>query len=528
MSNPSNNNPTVTESKVVARKRPGISLVWLIPLIAAAVGAWIAINTIRNQGPVITITFKSAEGLEANKTKLRFNGIEIGEVHAVELAKDYKTVIATAQLHPKTEGFLRKDTKFWVVRPQISGANVSGLGTLISGAYIGMEIGSAKETTRDFKALDDAPMETGGVKGSYYTLKSPQLGSLNKGSPIYFRRLQAGQVTGYELEPDGKQVAVKVFVQSPYDQFVTADTRFWEASGVDASLSAAGIRVQTESLLAIVVGGIAFETPLNDPIAPPAGTNAVFTLFKDREQAFRSPPVNPQSYVLVFKESVRGLNVGAPVEFAGIPIGEVVDIKAQFNAQTYEFTVPVTIRMDLPRFGVKLLGLDPGADHITHRETAMNALIERGLRAQLRTGSLISGAKVVALDFFPDAPKVALDWTQNPVHLPTRPGQLDSLQEDIANIAKKINQLPFEQIGADVHKTVTDLDKTIVGLQGTITNADRLVISAGRMIAPDSALNAQLPGLLQEAGGAARALRVLADYLERHPESLLHGKPDNN
>lgn len=528
MSNSSNNNPTVTESKVVARKRSGISLVWLIPLIAAGIGAWIAINTIRNQGPVITITFKSAEGLEANKTKLRFNGIEIGEVHAVELSKDYQTVIATAQLNPKTEGFLRKDTKFWVVRPQISGANVSGLGTLISGAYIGMEIGSAKETAKHFDALADAPMETGGVKGSYFTLKSPQLGSLNKGSPIYFRRLQAGQVTGYELEPDGKQVAVKVFIQSPYDQFVTADTRFWEASGVDASLSAAGIRVQTESLLSIMVGGIAFETPLNDPIAPPADANAVFTLFKDRELAFRPPPVNPQTYVVVFNGSVRGLDVGAPVEFAGVPIGEVVGIRAQFNVQTYDFSVPVTIRMDLQRFGVKLLGLPAGTSHVTNRETVMNALIARGLRAQLRTGSLISGAKVVALDFFHDAPKTAIDWSQNPVQLPTIAGQLDSLQEDISNIARKINQMPFEQIGNDIHKTVTDLDKTIIGLQGTITNADRLVINAGRMIAPDSALNAQLPGLLQEASGAARALRVLADYLERHPESLLHGKPDNN
>ncbi len=227
MSDTQKTNPVVPESKVVSKKRTGFSLIWLIPILAAVVGAWIAINTVRNQGPTITITFKSAEGLEAGKTKIRYNGVEIGEIHAIRLSEDYQSVIATAQMSPRTDEFLVKDTTFWVVRPQISGANISGLSTIISGAYIGMDIGQSKEKGRDFVALKEAPLEVGGVTGSFFTLKTPNLGSVGKGTPLYFRRLQAGEVESYELDKNGKFLNVKVFVQSPYDKFITTDTRFW-------------------------------------------------------------------------------------------------------------------------------------------------------------------------------------------------------------------------------------------------------------------------------------------------------------
>jgi paraquat-inducible protein B len=460
--------PAIPEAQVIVKPRRRFSLIWLIPAVAALAGIWIGITTIRNEGPTITIVFRSAEGLEAGKTKICYNGVEVGTIAAIRLSEDYQKVIATAKMSPKTEEFLAKDTQFWVVRPQISGANVTGLGTLISGAYIGMEIGKSKERERQFVALEDAPLETGGIHGRFFTLTTPELGSLNKGSPIYFRRLQAGQVASYELDKTGKFLNVKVFIQSPYDQFVTPDTRFWQASGVDVSLSARGLQVRTESLLSILVGGIAFEAPATDAAMPPAGDNASFTLCKNRDEAFRPSAVNPQTYTIVFKQSVRGLAVGAPVEFEGIPIGEVTDLQAQFDTRMYEFSVPVTIRLDVERFGVKMVGLSPGESIVSDRKKMMNTLVARGLRAQLQSGSLITGSKLVSLDFYPDAPPAALDWSQNPVQLPSLPGQMESLETSLANASRNIEQIPFKDIGDNLNQTLGEVQQTAQTLNAVL------------------------------------------------------------
>jgi len=468
MNEKKNPSPALPEAQVIPQKRARFSFVWLIPAVAAAAGIWIGVTTIRNKGPAITIVFRTAEGLDAGKTKIRYNGVEVGTLTAVRLSDDYRQVIATAEMSPRTEQFLVKDTQFWVVRPQISGANVSGLGTLISGAYIGMEIGHAKERERHYVALEDAPLETGGVHGRFFTLKTPELGSINKGTPVFFRRLQAGQIASYELDKTGKFLNVRVFIQEPYDQFVTPDTRFWQASGVDVSLSANGLRVQTESFLSILVGGIAFETPVADAPMAPADEGASFALCKDREEAFRPSAVNPQTFAIVFNQPVRGLAVGAPVDFEGIPIGEVTDIQAVFDARTYEFSVPVIVRVDPARFGVKMVDVARGENHVADREAMMDALVARGLRAQLQSGSLITGSKRISLDFFPDAPSARLDWSKNPVQLPTLPGQIESLEASLVSASKQIEQIPFKDVGNNLNQTLGDVQQTMQTLNAVL------------------------------------------------------------
>src|SRR5690348_9791421 len=321
----------VPESRALPRSRTRISLVWVIPIVAALVGVWVAVTRIESEGPKISIEFESADGLEAGKTKIEYKGVEIGTITSVQLSPDGRRVQTTAQMAPQTADFLVEDTQFWVVRPRISGANVTGLGTLISGAYIGMEIGNSKREQRAFTALETPPVVTGGVPGRFFVLKTPDLGSLDIGTPVFFRRLQVGKVASYALDQDGKLFTVKIFVRAPYGQYVTANTRFWQASGVDMQLSANGLNVQTQSLLSILIGGIAFETPASGRLLPAAEADSVFTLFASRTEAFEPPIRNPQTYELVFNESVRGLVPGAPVELRGIKVGQVVDIRAQVN-----------------------------------------------------------------------------------------------------------------------------------------------------------------------------------------------------
>ncbi|MGA9855134.1 MAG: MlaD family protein, partial [Gammaproteobacteria bacterium] len=346
----------IPESRKLAKKKTRLSLVWIIPIVAALIGVWVAAVKIMNQGPTITIELRTAEGLEAGKTEVHYNGVTIGTVKSIRLTDDHAHVIATIDMAPKTESLLVEDTKFWVVSPRISGATVSGLNTLISGAYIGMEIGKSTTPRRDFVALDSPPVVTGEVPGTFYILKSTDLGSVDYGTPIYFRRLQVGQVASYQLDKDGQFLTIKIFINAPYDQLVTTETRFWQASGIDLSMSASGVHVQTQSVMSMLIGGLAFETPDSTQGLPPAAANTEFTLYQNRAQAFRPPPVNPQTYILVFNQSVRGLEPGAPVELRGIPIGTVTDVRAQIDVKTARFTIPVTISVDPQRLGVKVYG----------------------------------------------------------------------------------------------------------------------------------------------------------------------------
>jgi len=509
--------PAVPESRTVPKRVGRNWAIWLVPVIAALAGGWVAVTRILGQGPTITLRFDTAEGLEAGKTKIHYNGVEVGTLDTIRLSDDHQSVVATAQMAPKTQDFLVEGTQFWVVKARISGANVSGLGTLLSGSYIGMEIGESKKAQRDFTALKNPPIVTGDIPGRFFVLTTPTLGSLDQGTPIYFRQLKVGEVASYELAKDGHALTVKVFINAPYDQYVNPDTRFWNASGIDVSLGANGLDVRTQSLLSILIGGIAFETPPNDPALPPAAENTGYTLFNSRSEAFKLPPRDPQPYLLVFDESVRGLTVGAPVEFRGIPIGEVVSIEAQLDAKTFKFSAPVTIDLDAQRLGVHLENLPPGADLKTLRRELIDRLVAGGVRAQLRSGNILTGAQYVSFDIFPDAAPVTVDWSKSPVRLPTIPGDLEAIEARVNSIITKLDQLPLKEIGQDVRKTIAELDKTLAGVRTTLDNADRL-------IQPDSLLGAELGSTLDEVKRAARGLRVLADYLERHPEALIRGK----
>ena len=277
--------PSVPQATVVPGRRARISVVWIIPILAAVVAIGIAVQRVLSEGPSITIVFKAAEGLEAGKTSVKYKDVNIGQVTTVRLSSDYSKVEVTAKIAKSAAGLIVEDAKFWVVEPRVTLSGVSGLGTLLSGNYIGFEVGKSDKKARTFSGLDTPPIITSGQPGRQFVLKAENLGSLGIGSPIYYRRLQAGQVVAYKLAGDGKAIELTVFVNGPYDRYVTPGTRFWNASGVDVSVGAGGVDVRMQSVVSLLAGGLAFETPPFVAKAEPAAPDTVFTLYSDQATA---------------------------------------------------------------------------------------------------------------------------------------------------------------------------------------------------------------------------------------------------
>ncbi|HCL74959.1 PqiB family protein [Stutzerimonas nitrititolerans] len=518
----------------IRQRRARVSLVWLVPIAAALVGFSMVVQNWLSAGPQITVSFETAEGLEANKTQVKYKNVVIGQVTEINLSEDHTRVIATIELVQHAEPFTREDTKFWVVRPRIGASGVSGVDTLLSGAFIGADAGRAEETRREFVGLEAPPPVTFGVKGKQFTLHTDDLGSLGIGSPLYFRRLQVGQVISFGLADDGKGVQVQVFVNAPYDNFVTDDTRFWNASGVDVSVAADGLTVNTESLSAILAGGIAFRAPNYSPDAEPAAEDSEFTLFSDMRRAM-APADGPPRYVQMrFDQPLRGLNVDAPVEFLGVPIGRVVSVKLDYDEQNKNFPVVVGAVIFPNRLGAAhdKLSQALGGNTEEHAARLMQMFVERGLRAQARTGNLLTGQLYISLDFDPRAPQVAFDQQARPMVIPTIAGSFDKLQEQLQAMVDKLSKLPIESLADNLNGSLDELRQTLKQVNGdvlpqlqrTLERSEQTLQNANQALADGSPQRQQLGDTLEEVQRAVRSVRVLSDYLSRHPESLIRGR----
>ena len=374
------------QATVVRKKGTRISVVWIIPILAAVVAIGIAVQRIMSEGPTITIVFKAAEGLEAGKTFVKYKDVNIGQVTAVKLSADHSKVEVTAKIDKSEAGLMVEDAKFWVVEPRVTLSGVSGLGTLLSGNYIGFEVGKSDKQQRNYTGLEVPPIITGGQPGRQFVLKADSLGSLGIGSPIYYRRLQAGQVIAYGLAADGKAIEIKIFVNAPYDKYVNPGTRFWNASGIDASIGAGGVEVRTQSLIALLAGGLAFDTPPFAATAEPAAANTVFTLYTDQATAMKQADSISARYVLYFNESLRGLSVGAPVTLLGLPAGEVTDVGLAIDPATMR----IRGRVEIVSYPERLVA------RLSAKEAAVGKMLEQSVAAAPRAHAAPGRATRVA------------------------------------------------------------------------------------------------------------------------------------
>jgi len=541
------------------RRRSGPSLVWIVPLVVALVGGWLVYKTLSEKGPLITVAFKTAEGIEAGKTKVRYKNIEVGLVEGVRFSDDFANVILSVRMAQGSEAFVGRGARFWVVRPQLSVRGVSGLSTLVSGAYIEIEPGQGA-AQRHFEGLESPPVVRAEEAGTRVTLLSERLGSLDAGSPVYYRGILAGEVLGHELGNDQKSVLIFAFVRAPFDRLVRSNTRFWNVSGIDVDVSSEGLSVRTESMQTVLFGGIAFETPEAPELTKADLDGVIFTLYEDRESIDEKSFTQRLRFVLFFAGSVRGLNLGAPVEFKGIKVGEVVDVRLEFDPADTSFRIPVLVEIEPER--------------VIARNTAeaqspyemLETLVSRGLRARLQTGSFLTGQLFVELDMHPDTP-ITLVGSDSPYpELPTIPASLEEIERTVKSFLAKLDSVDLEQLSIEllgtlqgtnalvnssqVKAAMRDLERSMSSLRSMLAKVDRRVeplasnvdeaVSAGRaalaklqvtldlvneVLRSDSPLQYRAVEMAEELTDTARSIRAFVDLLQRNPDAMIFGKP---
>jgi paraquat-inducible protein B len=519
-----------TDAPVRTRRR--LSAIWLVPLVAGAIAIWLAVVTLREQGPTVVITFETAEGLEAGKTKVRYKDVEVGTVSEVRLSDDLKGIAAVAELSKQVAPFMGEGTRFWVVRPRVGASGVSGLGTLLSGAYIGFDPGEG-ERTSTFTGLENPPPIASDVPGRSFLLHAESLGSVERGSPVSYRGLVVGQVLGYELDDNRRTVTFEIFIHAPHDELVRDTSRFWNASGFDVSVGAGGIEVATESLQTIIAGGIAFDTPDIEASGQPSAPGHAFRLYESRRKVDEPVFTTRVPYVAHFTGSVRGLRVGAPVEFAGIQVGTVTDVRLEFDTAEQNLELPVTFEIEPERIGVR------GERSQAVPYAGMEELVRRGLRAQLKSGNLLTGELIVDLGFHPEAAPAELrTGTRTFPEVPTVPADLQAITSSVNRLLEEIAGAPIGELVADLRQAVQGLDSLredmaplALSLQRTadaatqaLTRADTAFRSVDELTGRNSDLRRDTSALMTELTSAARSVRALTDYLERHPEALVRGK----
>lgn len=545
-SRPNQSDPNLGSSlpePVVKHRRFNASWIWLVPAIAALVGLSLVINAWRQQGPAITISFQTAQGLESGKTVVKYKDVVVGKVTHIRLSPDHSKVIVKVDLEKSAGNIAVSDSRFWVVRPRIGLGGVSGIDTLLSGSFIGVDVGKSTQTQTDFVGLENPPSVLHDSRGKSFTLQSSDLGSLDIGSPVYYRRIQVGRVASYKLDEDGKGVTMKIFVDSPYDKFVTNESRFWNASGVDVTISADGLKLNTQSLATVLAGGVAFnDAPGPHADEKPADEDASYTLFDTEANAMAPPDGAPRYIVMRFDQTLRGLAVGAPVEFRGINFGHVVSIRMDYDEKSGHFPIYVGAVVYPDRLGrahKKLAEIAKSKGDNDDMSHLIGGLVAHGLRAEAKAGNLLTGQLYISLDLVPNAPKVAYNPDARPLEIPTVPGSLDKLQEQMAQIVDKLSKIPFDAIGNNLNHTLADLDSTIKQVNGnvlpafqetlkgvnrTVGTANQTLGTANSALSADSPLQQNLAGTLQELQRMARSLRALTDYLNTQPSSLIRGR----
>ncbi len=550
-------------ARATAQRTRRSAAIWVIPLVALAIGAWLAWDTLSKEGPTITVTFNSGEGLQPGQSQLKFKDIVFGTVKSLELAPDHSHVVVTIGTTAQAKPLLTDTTAFWVVKPRLFAGNISGLETLLSGSYIGMLPGAtAGKSERSFTGREDPPILTEHVPGHVFLLKAQRLGSISLGSPVYFRDQNVGEVLGWDVAHMAEYVTIHAFVRAPYDDYVSDDTRFWNASGLSIKLAGTGLEIQLESLKALLLGGIAFEPPeIGGKVQQVSAENHVFPLFADHDAAQAASYTRKIEAVSYFPGSVSGLGPGSPVTMHGLTVGQVLSVELKYDPAKDNIVAPVHYVVEPER----IIGV--GARVFKSDREAVEAVLKKGLRATLQSASLITGQQQVALEFDPTAPPISVEMQDGHFVLPTTESAgFASLAASATDLLNKVNTIQFDKLGQSLnqllqstnnlvsapqlHESLTKLSATLAmaetftrnlnagtaptfrqlpdmsgQLKKTLDNTNRLLVSLDAGYGDNTKFARDLDRLLIQTTDALNSLRALSDLLSRHPEALIKGRP---
>ena len=554
--------PATPYPRAEIRPKRSFQVIWLIPIIAALVGAYLAWEALSREGPRITLQFRTGEGLTAGQTKVKHKAVDLGTVRSIRLSDDMSHVNVRVDMTRDAASVLTDQARFWVVRPRFNAGSISGLDTLVSGSYIELDPGQTRgKAETNFVGLEEPAAVRSDEPGHTFNLMADRIGSLGSGSPVFYHDITAGELLGYDLGPNGRGVTLHVFVRAPFDGYVRQDTHFWNASGLGVELGATGVKIQVASLQAVLSGGIAFDSPNDAPDSPASPGGAKFPLYADEAAAKIAGYRQRIPFVTYFEGSVRGLAVGSPVELYGIQIGNVTDVNLQFDPSGASARVEVRLEVQPERI------VDLAKTDTSKPIDVARTLVKRGLRLQLHTANYLTGQMVLAMDFFPDMAQSDVTTEGDAIVLPNINGGLDSITNNLSDIAAKLGKLPLDEIAKNLNDTLRGasqlangpelkqalqalagamtgardvlgkldagaspflkrLPEIAQGLQAAVDRAGRLVASAESGYGEKSDFKRDLQRLLVQAGDTARSVRLLADYLDQHPEALVRGRTD--
>jgi len=538
--------PTAATPKFNAAQRWNV--VWVVPILALIVGGWLVYHSIASKGPVVKVTFETAEGIVSGKTEVRCRNVKVGYVDDVELSDDLHYVTVSLRVDPEATKLLRKNAVFWVVKPRVSAGDVSGLGTFLTGAFIeldpGPETGGHRIHT-EYKGLERPPTTSLSVPGRRLVLQAEEAGSLLAGSPIYYRGFEVGRIENRILARDGLTISYDAFIREEHAWLVTRNTRFWNTSGIDVTAGADGFRLRTPSFQAMVSGGAEFRVPAGMEPGEEVRDGAIFTLHRSYDEATKSTFAPSVEFLMLFDQSVRGLAEGAPVEFRGIPIGRVKRISFDLNPVTTDRRIPVLVAID-----PLLLRKDAGERIKDPSSGFMEDAVGRGLRASLKTASLLTGSLFVDLDYHNDASYAEMSMTAELRTIPTISSGFAQLEAKLSAILDKVAALPLDETmtkihaladestktAADARTTLKEIEGTAAALRGTLedpafkdlpgdlkktlASLEKSVASVG----PDGAVQGDLLRTLDELRAALRSISAMSTTIGEKPSSLLWGK----
>jgi paraquat-inducible protein B len=498
-------------------------------LVALVIAGYLGYRTVLEQGPLLTLTFSTAEGLAAGQTQVKYKAVQLGTVESIDLSKDNETVVVQVRMTHVGRRFLSSHARFWVVRPRLTPGDLTGLETLVSGAYIAVDPGDPGGRYQDrFVGLEQPPGVRSNEPGRTFVLKADDIGSLDTGSPVFYRDVQVGEVLGYDLGNGLGPVTVNVFVHAPWDDLVKSRSHFYNSSGVTAKLQDGGFHIEFQSLQAIISGGVTFDLPAEADHDPAVPESTVFPLYASQDEADAAGYQTNVKIVAYFETSVAGLVKGAPVDILGMQIGQVTGVKLLVDPLTG--AAKVRVAMDLqPERVVGKGGIATDVDPTA----VMRNLVNAGVRVQLGTGNIVTGQKIITLGKVPGAGRAAVTMEGDALVVPSANGGLDDIIANLSDISGKLDKVPFQQIGNNLNKLLvttnhtvasTNVQATLKALDATLQAATATLSSANQDYGSDSDFQRSLQELLNEANDTLRSVKQLSDYLDRHPQSLVFGR----